>query len=248
MNSGQHQCPVWTVYNTTSQQCECCKTDSLIAVVECRMYNQSSVNVGLRPCYCLSQYTNESTSAVVSNCPFSCSKVVGVFRDIDITSTVDDPICSQFKRRGPMCGLCEHNNTPSVYSYNFTCVECTDYGLNWLKYIAIAFLPLTVFYILVLVLKISATAGSMNALITIIQLWSSSGIVRFHYASYRGRIVEKYCNWCPLHCESRFFRALVPSILLAPIHDYHSSILTGVFSGCVSTAASCNHILLSETT
>ena len=187
LSSGQRKCPAWTVYNSASQQCECSKSDTRTEVLECRMHNQSSVIVGLRPCYCLSQYTNES--AVVSNCPFSCSTVFGIRRDIDITSTVDDPICSQFKRRGPMCGLCEHNHTPSVYSYNFTCVECTDYGLNWLKYIAIAFLPLSVFYILVLVLKISATAGSMNALITSFQLWFSSGLVRYHYALYRHRIV-----------------------------------------------------------
>ena len=45
-----------------------------------------------------------------------------------------------------MCGLCEHNHTPPVYSYSFTCVECTNYEMNWFNYIAIAYLPLTVFY------------------------------------------------------------------------------------------------------
>ena len=148
LSSGQHQCPVWTVYNYTSQQCECYISKSTRGIVECHLNNQSSVSIRLRICYCLSQYTN--VSAVVSNCPFSCYTRNYVFRDIEIASTAGDPICSQFKRRGPMCGLCEHNNTPSMYSYNFTCVECTDYGLNWLKYIAIAFLPLTVIYILVL--------------------------------------------------------------------------------------------------
>ena len=184
LSSDQHQCPVWTVYNSTSQQCECSKSYSLIAVVKCHMYNQSSVSVGLRPCYCLSQYTNES--AVVSNCPFSCSTAFGVFRYINIASdsTGDDPICSRYKRRGPMCGLCEHNHTPPVYSYNFTCVECTNYVMNWFKYIAIVYLPLTVFYCLVLLLKMSATTGSVNALITIIQVCTSPGIVRFHYTSH----------------------------------------------------------------
>ena len=179
LSSDQHQCPVWTVYNSTSQQCEC--SESLGGIVECHMYNQSSVSVGLRPCYCLSQYTNES--AVVSNCPFSCFTGYRVSRDIIIVSdsTGDDPICSQYKRKGPMCGLCEHNHTPPVYSYNFTCVECTEYRMNWLKYIAVAYLPLSVLYFVVLLLRISATTGSMNGLVAIFQLCTSSGINRLHY-------------------------------------------------------------------
>ena len=56
--------------------------------------------------------------------------------------------------------------------------------MNWFKYIVIAYLPLTVFYCLVLLLKMSATTGSVNSLITIIQVCTSPGIVRFHYASH----------------------------------------------------------------
>ena len=179
LSSGKHQCPVWTVYNSTSQECECSK--SLAGIVDCHIINQSAVNIVLKPCFCLSQYTNGSGfSEVISNCPFSCSTGPTPFRDIEIASMGDDPICSQYKRRGPMCGLCEHNHTPPVYSYNFTCVECTDfdYKISWLKYIAIAYFPLTVFYILVLLLKVSATTGSTNALVTISQLATSPGIIR----------------------------------------------------------------------
>ena len=180
LSSGQHQCPVWTAYNSISQQCEC--SESLGGIVECHLNNQSSVSIDLLPCYCLSQYcTNESDcSEVVSNCPFSCYTSPNSRHIIQFTSTDDDPMCSVYKRRGPMCGLCEHNHTPPVYSYNFTCVDCTEYRMNWLKYIAVAYIPLTVFYIFVLMLKILATAGSMNALVTISQLAAVPGIVRFY--------------------------------------------------------------------
>ena len=185
MSSGQHQCPVWTVYNYTSQLCECSK--SLMGIVQCHVNNQSSASLCLKACYCMSQYSNGSgLLQVVSNCPFSCSPTDGhVFcRDIEFSSTGDDPICSEYKRRGPMCGLCEHNHTPPAYSYNFTCVECTNYKMNWLKYTAVAYLPLTVFYFMVLLLKISATTGSVTALVTIVQLVTSSGANRFYYASH----------------------------------------------------------------
>ena len=80
LSVGQHHaCPVWTVYNCTSQQCKCSKL--LEDIVECHMNNQSSVHIRLKPCYCLSRYcTNESDcSEVVSNCPFSCSRHKGKY-------------------------------------------------------------------------------------------------------------------------------------------------------------------------
>ena len=110
---------------------------------------------------------------MISNCPFSCSTGPTPFRDIEIASMGDDPICSQYKRRGLgyVSTIIPHL---CMYSYNFTCVECTDYDykISWLKYIAI---PLTVFYILVLLLKLSTTTGSANALVTISQLATSPG-------------------------------------------------------------------------
>ena len=62
-----------------------------------------------------------------------------------------------------MCGRCEEGYTPLACSYNMACLECSDYKYNWLKYIAIAFLPLTAFFILVVTFKISVTSETMNA-------------------------------------------------------------------------------------
>ena len=62
-----------------------------------------------------------------------------------------------------MRGRCEEGYAPPAYSYNVACVECSDYKYNWLKYIAIAFLPLTAFFILVVTFKISVTSETMNA-------------------------------------------------------------------------------------
>ena len=122
-------------------------------------------------------------STVVGSCPLSCSSFFGPqYHKVRITAAGDDVICGNYKRRGPMCGLCD----PTVYHYNFTCVECSNYKLNWLKYIAITYiyLPLTVFYLLVLLLKISATAGSMNGFVVVIQLAAAPGIVRFYFLEH----------------------------------------------------------------
>ena len=43
-----------------------------------------------------------------------------------------------------------------VYSYRVDCVKCVDYRYNWLKYIAVAYLPLNVFLMGNCIFKISA--------------------------------------------------------------------------------------------
>ena len=54
-----------------------------------------------------------------------------------------------------------------MYSYQFlSCVECHDHSYkNWLKYIAIAFGPLTVFFIIVITCRISATSAKLNQIL-----------------------------------------------------------------------------------
>ena len=51
-------------------------------------------------------------------------------------------------------------------------MKCHDYK-NWVKYIAIAFGPLTVFFIIVIVCRISATSAKLNAFILINQILAS---------------------------------------------------------------------------
>ena len=69
-----------------------------------------------------------------------------------------------------MCGRCEEGYAPPVYSYSLACVECSDYNYNWLKYAAAAFLPLTGFYILVVVFRISVTSEAMSAYVLVSQI------------------------------------------------------------------------------
>ena len=68
----------------------------------------------------------------------------------------------QMNRTGQMCGSCVKGFAPPVYSYSLACVNCTDYKYNWIKYIAVAYLPLTVFFVIVITFRISAVSGAMN--------------------------------------------------------------------------------------
>ena len=65
-----------------------------------------------------------------------------------------DGVCKYYNRVGQLCGECDKNYTLPVYSYYLGCVKCEDYRYGWVKFITAAFLPLTIFYIMVIVLRI----------------------------------------------------------------------------------------------
>ena len=54
--------------------------------------------------------------------------------------------------------------SPPVYSYNLQCTMCSGGQYNWMKYVAIAFVPLTVFLVFVLCCRFSATSPLLSQL------------------------------------------------------------------------------------
>ena len=84
----------------------------------------------------------------------------------------------QQNRWGQMCGKCIDNHSPSPYSYLQKCVHCSNYRYNWIKYLLIAFLPLTIFYILVVIFKFNAVLSlSMNGFIFFCQILSCPALM-----------------------------------------------------------------------
>ena len=57
-----------------------------------------------------------------------------------------------------MCWQCIKDYGFPVYSYRVDCVQCVN-QYNWLKYIALAYLSLTVFVLVIVIFKISANSG-----------------------------------------------------------------------------------------
>ena len=72
-----------------------------------------------------------------------------------------------------MRGQCIKDYGLPVYSYNISCAKCVHYKYNWLKYIAVAYLPMTVFYLIIITLKISANSGLLVGYVTISQMMAT---------------------------------------------------------------------------
>ena len=131
-------------------------------------YNGS---MAIEACSCL-YYDSTLNLTVVTNCIISCYWNT----QIEITSSEEfnEDICKKygpFHRTGHFCGQCNSTYGLAAYSYEIIhCIPCQDYGYkNWIKYFAVALLPLTVFYILAVLLSFNVTSSSLNGIVLAIQ-------------------------------------------------------------------------------
>lgn len=74
-------------------------------------------------------------------------------------SAINNFMCGRFNRNGTLCGKCRDGYYPLAYSFDMDCTECPEGWRNWWKYALVAFFPLTIFYFVVLFLKINATSS-----------------------------------------------------------------------------------------
>ena len=181
LNLEPSPCPIW-MYRQNPQNKECKCDDLLDGSVTCL---DGKYRVSVMKYFCTILIEKHSVTAVsLGTCPYSSG---GVLPE-NISELQGDSIewCVTYHRRGQLCGACEENYTLPVYSYYLGCVKCEDYKYGWVKFIAAAFLPLTVFYILVIVFRISVTLSSLNGFVLFSQLMASPPIIRTIYSHNQG--------------------------------------------------------------
>ena len=138
-------CPTWMYRRSPQDKCICGKP--LQGAVVCRAgkyYN--SISVVKNFCTVLSE-NMKTTVVLIGTCPYGG----GLLPENKSELINFVALCSLWHRRGQLCGACDENYTLPVYSYYLGCVKCKDYKYGWLKFITVAFLPLTVFCILVII-------------------------------------------------------------------------------------------------
>ncbi len=91
---------------------------------------------------------------------------------------LNEEMCQSLSRTGALCGSCQDGYYPLAYSFNWTCIQCPNIGLNWFKYVMAAYLPLTLFYILILFFKINATSSHLFAVVFFCQNMTVPFLVR----------------------------------------------------------------------
>ena len=166
-------CPDWMIPIRNNTACKCGKR--LGGVVWCN--NNTQQKVKLLKCYCMT-YSSDDTSLIVGACWYSCQLAKhsnGAYYKIPPNVS---KVCDLFHRAGQLCSKCKDGFAPPVYSYNSSCVNCTDYSNNWAKNMAISLLPLNALFLVVVIFRISVASGLLNVFVLVCQVMSSPYVLR----------------------------------------------------------------------
>ena len=168
-------CPqVWFIPINDSQQCDCGSD------LSGRVYCNSTLGVlGILDCYCMT-YDESMENVIVGACVYNCNNEATEMSHDSLyhylpnnNSELNKLMCEAYNRAGQLCGQCQEGYGIPLYSYELRCIKCSETHYHWLMYIVVAYFPLTLFLLLVLRCRISATSAKLNAFVTVAQIIAS---------------------------------------------------------------------------
>ena len=218
-SAGNGSCPTW-LFLSKNGWCTC--GNSYHDVILC---NNETQKVSIRRSFCMTSSDRDTSEAVVGSCLFAQHHGQGADSKDGLYIWVNKNLpkqsqqqCGYLNREGQLCGKCRANHYVSAYSYDIKCYQCHR-GLinNIILYLSVAFLPLTLFLIAVVVFHISVASPRFSMAVFLCQVYSLSETIRVFYQNTRGTnfqvlvrfIATIYGVW-----NLDFFRALVPPICL----------------------------------
>ena len=237
------QCPPWFFYNTSTKTCECYSNPRTDHIVRCAK-KVALLKLG----YCMTY--EEGTGFHVGHCGSVNVSGLNITNDNyirlpDNISDLNDYMCGPLNRQGMMCSQCADGFGFAVFSVGHTCTNCTGVWYGIPLYLFIEFVPITVFFFVVLVFRISFTSAPMvafvfysqitvtvftdNTLVSNILILSETG--SYDFSTF---LVSFYGVW-----NLDFFRFIVPpfcvSSLIKPIHITFLHFISAFYPLCLIT-------------
>ena len=168
MVSSDEECPPWYFYNTTTNHCQCyhgdrlemdilCNEDSILLEVGNCMTYERNIGTFFARCYYF-QLPNGNITAD------------GYFQIPNNVSELNDYMCGHMNRKGVVCSECIDGFGPTVTSFGYKCTNCSKAWSGVALYILVEFVPITIFYVLVLTFRINMTSAPMTCFILYSQL------------------------------------------------------------------------------
>ena len=119
-----------------------------------------------------SSKSSRKDTFLVGQCPYCF--LVGFEQYIPLpqnASMLPDVTCKRIKRKGELCGRCEDGMGP-VVNGDFECIPCSaiDAKFHWLLYFLSGFVPIIIFFSIVVCFNVSVTSGPGNAFIFFAQV------------------------------------------------------------------------------
>ena len=177
-------CPMWMTH--TNGSCMCDKVKQTTTIFKC---NQEDRSLTLQACYCVSYY-RELNQTLVGNCLYSC---ITTFH-YTVCPHQSHKICLKYNRQGELCGKCIEEMGYPMYSDSVSCINCTTLVPGMFKYAAMAFIPLTIFYVVVIVFRISATSEKLVGYVMVSQILAMPAQLRYLSITHNTRFRQRAIN------------------------------------------------------
>ena len=234
----QIKCPPWFFYNTETNTCECYSNPNIDHIVRCTE-KEALLKLG----YCM---TYEEKSGFYINVCESTISSLNIVKDNYIRlpsniSDLNDYMCGPMNRQGPMCGQCDDGFGLAVLSIGNPCTNCTGIWYGVPLYLIIEFVPITIFYFIIILFHVNVTSAPMVAFIFFSQIAVSvfttsisnrlifSTSVTYHFVNI---LILFYGVW-----NLDFFRFIIPpfcvSPLLKPIHITFIYFVSAIYPLCL---------------
>ena len=189
INATVFRCPPGMV-DKNSPSCQC--GGSFGGILEC---NATSFRTKIQRGSWIGLYTYRNVSAVVaSSTPYFDSSSKLFIELPRKTDELEKILCGKVNRIGTLCGKCAEGYGPSIRT--LVCVHC-DANYMWAFYLLSQYLPLTLLFVLVIVLDIRVTSAPANAFIFFAQVLpnvftlNGGGAIVVRHAN--NRLVNVYC-------------------------------------------------------
>ena len=171
-------CPSWS-YRGNDTLCHCPKISGGPMIC-----NFSKNQTAIQECFCTT-HNEESNISTIGMCPYNCFSPIltTVYAAAFTLISTDNSewsrhMCGRFNRQGPLCSQCQSGLHVLTYSLNLSCTECSNGSSDWWKYVLRGFLPLTVFYAIIICLNINIPSSQLQAYVLYCQIMTSPMIVR----------------------------------------------------------------------
>ena len=161
-------CPTWFYYN--NETCECgwqlggkvhCNQQEMTAEIIDGFCATSTEQEGLYYAgYCPLRHTKNNSDRMFSELP----------SDPDL---LNDTMCGPYNRTGLLCGRCIDGYGPAVYSLDMKCADCSNISIGSAisLYLFLELIPITLFFICVVLFRLNITAGPLLGYVLFCQIY-----------------------------------------------------------------------------
>ena len=190
----ENQCPPWFFYDAGSEKCECymsSDTDNLVRCTDqgallkygqCMTYEEGEgLFIGRCQSFEINGHNVSTTSPGYITLP-------------DNVSELNDYMCRPMNRKGIVCSECAEGFGPSLTFYGFSCANCTGAWFGIPLFLFLEFVPITVFYLIILIFQLGLTSSPFTAFVLFSQFAVTAVTAVFGPYSFESSPVTHYFN------------------------------------------------------